>query len=165
MNRHEKLNNIRLFIFDLEGTIISGDCAFDQESGEREKLINSLSKFAEAAKEKGIRTAVITGRERDGLIDDLKKLDADICAGAVDKITPAENLLEKYGLTYEQTAFAGDDILDLPLLGKAGLKIVPSTARREVKRSADIVLGEPEELLAALTEMLNKTGLDNPDEL
>lgn len=159
----EKLKNIRLFIFDLEGTIISVDCAANIINGDIEKLKNSLSEFINAAKKYGIITAIITGRECDELVLGLTKLDIDIYAGAVDKITPAENLLKKYGLTYEQTAFAGDDILDLPLLGKAGFKIAPSTARREVKRCVDIVLGEPESLLSELQEMLNKTGSDNPD--
>ena len=56
------------------------------------------------------------------------------------KVTSCESWLQKYDLSWSECAYIGDDRTDLEAMQKAGLKVVPSNARRIVKKIADIIL-------------------------
>ncbi len=56
------------------------------------------------------------------------------------KVASLEAWLAKYGLTWEECVYIGDDRTDLEAMKKAGLKVVPGNARRVVTQMADIVL-------------------------
>jgi 3-deoxy-D-manno-octulosonate 8-phosphate phosphatase (KDO 8-P phosphatase) len=44
-----------------------------------------------------------------------------------------ENILKKYNVTINETAFVGDDIFDLPLMKQVQFKYCPNDAARELK--------------------------------
>jgi len=63
----------------------------------------------------------------DELVQDNKKLPAFTA------------LLERRGVTWEETAFVGDDLPDLPLLTRVGLPIAVANAAPEAKAAARVV--------------------------
>ncbi|MFP4351393.1 MAG: KdsC family phosphatase [Puniceicoccaceae bacterium] len=63
--------------------------------------------------------------------------------GAADKTACAAELLERLGLAWRDAAFMGDDVPDLPLLGKVGFPLAPADASPEVLRAAAWVSGRP----------------------
>ena len=50
-----------------------------------------------------------------------------------------EELLEKVSLTADQVAFIGDDLLDLPIVRRAGFGVAVSNAVDELKDAADYI--------------------------
>jgi 3-deoxy-D-manno-octulosonate 8-phosphate phosphatase (KDO 8-P phosphatase) len=58
---------------------------------------------------------------------------------AVDKLAVFQDLLGKSGLGVSQVACMGDDLLDLPLLRRAGLAIAVPDAVDEVRAAAHYV--------------------------
>lgn len=56
------------------------------------------------------------------------------------KTASLEAWMQKYGLSWEQCAYIGDDRTDLEAMQKAGLKVAPANARRLIKKIADITL-------------------------
>ena len=59
--------------------------------------------------------------------------------GIQDKLTVFEEILEKEGLSAEQAAYVGDDIIDLPVLRNCGLAFAVSNSREEVKDEAHYI--------------------------
>ncbi len=64
----------------------------------------------------------------------------DYFVGVNNKIKVAQEILNKYNITWEETAYIGDDINDLPLLKKVGYAAVPAQAPYYVKREVDVIL-------------------------
>ena len=62
---------------------------------------------------------------------------------AADKLPVFEGLLAKSGLDASQAACMGDDLLDLPLLRRAGLAITVPDAVDEVRAAAHYVTRRP----------------------
>ena len=59
------------------------------------------------------------------------------------KLPAFEALLERRGLTWEDCAFVGDDLADLPLLDRVGLPISVANGVAEVKAAARLVTTVP----------------------
>src|SRR5207237_692220 len=62
------------------------------------------------------------------------------------KLPVFEALRERRGLTWEECAFVGDDLADLPLLARVGLPIAVANAVPEVKAAAAAIRGVAERL-------------------
>jgi 3-deoxy-D-manno-octulosonate 8-phosphate phosphatase (KDO 8-P phosphatase) len=58
----------------------------------------------------------------------------------MDKLPVLEQIIKEHNLTYDQIAFIGDDVPDLPVLEKVGLSAAPSNAHEWVKSRVDLVL-------------------------
>jgi len=63
--------------------------------------------------------------------------------GALDKLAVFEEILETRGLSAGQVAYMGDDIVDLPVLRRAGFSVTVSDAHEEVLRAVDLVTENP----------------------
>ncbi len=134
----EKLSQIRLIIFDLEGVLLV-------KSEINEQVIDNLSKSVEKAiknfTERKIDFAIITARQHDELIARLEEIpDCNILDSAIDKVSAAEKIMKSKQLNCNNVFFIGDGILDIPLLKKCGLSAAPKSARREVKRVVDFII-------------------------
>lgn len=85
----------------------------------------------------GFRSGIITGRDAETIIR--KRADEIgihyVKARSDDKIRDLEEILAEAGVTAEETAFIGDDIGDLGLLGKVGLSVGVADAVAEVLAS------------------------------
>ena len=63
--------------------------------------------------------------------------------GALDKLSEFETLCRELGLDAAAVAFMGDDLLDLPVLARAGLAATPADAVAEVRAAAHWVSRRP----------------------
>jgi 3-deoxy-D-manno-octulosonate 8-phosphate phosphatase (KDO 8-P phosphatase) len=88
----------------------------------------------------GLRVAIITGR-RSGVVEHRAREIGitEVHQKASDKLAVYERVLRDNGLKPEETAFAGDDIVDLPILIRCGLAMAPGDAVPEVLRRAHMV--------------------------
>ena len=62
-----------------------------------------------------------------------------IYQGISDKLSAMQEILTKEGLTAEQAAYLGDDVIDLPAMRACGLAMAVANARDSVKQVAHIV--------------------------
>jgi 3-deoxy-D-manno-octulosonate 8-phosphate phosphatase (KDO 8-P phosphatase) len=58
----------------------------------------------------------------------------------MDKLPVLAEIMQKYGLSAEEIAFAGDDLPDLPVLQRVGLSVAPRNAHHHVKSRVDLQL-------------------------
>lgn len=60
-----------------------------------------------------------------------------------DKLSAYKEILDRRGLRDEAVCFIGDDLVDLPVLRRAGLAVAPADAHPRVRREAGLVTRAP----------------------
>jgi 3-deoxy-D-manno-octulosonate 8-phosphate phosphatase (KDO 8-P phosphatase) len=88
----------------------------------------------------GIKLGVITKRISETVRIRCRDLRIDhVYQGAADKLSAMREILAKENLAADQTAFVGDDIIDLPVMRVCGLAVAVANAREEVKDEAHVI--------------------------
>jgi len=131
---------VRLVIFDVDGVLTDGSL-FYGDDGQEYKAFNSLDGHGiKMLHHTGVESAIITGRTSQVVLHRARNLNISrIFQGADDKLQPYQALLQETGLRPEQTAYMGDDIVDLPVLRRCGLAITVPTAPELVRSQAHYV--------------------------
>ena len=134
----KQARNIRLLVLDVDGVLTDGTLYYSA-SGENMKGFNAKDGFGiRLLKENNIQTAVITARESAALARRMEDLNITLFyPGCVDKQSAFDELLKKLSLDAGQVAYAGDDLLDLPVMRRVGLAITVADGHRLVQAEAD----------------------------
>ena len=153
----DKLKNIKLFLFDLEGVLYNKDYYSNEDS-----LKNFLSEIEIACnrfKSYNVCFGIVTARQHDKLIDDLNNIkNCTILATSIEKVSAVKELAEKLGLDFTNIFYMGDDILDIPLLRMCGLSASPKNSKRDVKRVVNFTIdsGNAGEIFNEIYSLLEK---------
>ena len=93
----------------------------------------------------GLVVVWVSGRESAATAQRARELAIDevIQDPSARKLPVFEALRERRGLAWEECAFVGDDLADLPLLTRVGLPIAVPNAVTEVKAAARVVTAVP----------------------
>jgi 3-deoxy-D-manno-octulosonate 8-phosphate phosphatase (KDO 8-P phosphatase) len=131
---------VRLFIFDVDGVLTDGSLSYGAQ-GELMKTFNVHDGLGiKLLQESGVKTAIISARITAITNARAKDLGIDyVHQGGHDKLSPFKALLNELGLTEEQVAFIGDDVVDLPLLRRVGLAVSVPNGRMEAQQHAHYI--------------------------
>ncbi|MFN4112265.1 MAG: KdsC family phosphatase, partial [Ignavibacteria bacterium] len=112
----ERLKKIKLLILDVDGVLTDGSIVYSS-NGEEIKTFNVHDGYGiEMLRQEGIPVAIITGRISQIVEKRAKDLKIeDLIQGTIDKVPAAETFARKYNITFEEIAFMGDDLFDIPL--------------------------------------------------
>ena len=129
--------NIKLAIFDVDGVLTDGRLYF-LEDGSEFKTFNTLDgqgfKMLIAS---GVTTAIISGRKTPIVERRASNLGiAHLYQGREDKLVVLDELLGQLNLSYEQVAYLGDDLPDLPVIRRVGLGMAVANANGFVQQHA-----------------------------
>jgi 3-deoxy-D-manno-octulosonate 8-phosphate phosphatase (KDO 8-P phosphatase) len=92
----------------------------------------------------GLQTGLVTSRCSETVKLRARDLRIDhVLQGISDKHTAFQKLLQKTGLAADEVAFAGDDLVDLPVMRECGLAITVPNAREDVKDEAHLITDRP----------------------
>ncbi len=92
----------------------------------------------------GLKVGLITKRVSDTVAIRARDLKLDhVHQGIQDKLTTFREILRQEGLSPDQAAYVGDDVIDLPVMRNCGLAIAVPNGRDEVKRAAHLVTEHP----------------------
>ncbi|MDR0620748.1 MAG: HAD hydrolase family protein, partial [Deltaproteobacteria bacterium] len=119
--------------FDVDGVMTDGGIILDDNGVESKRFNSRDGHGLKMLVRTGIRVAIITGR-RSGVVERRAKEVGitEVHQKASDKLEVYERILKESHLLPEETAFAGDDIVDLPILTRCGLALAPADAVPEV---------------------------------
>jgi 3-deoxy-D-manno-octulosonate 8-phosphate phosphatase (KDO 8-P phosphatase) len=135
---------IRLLLLDVDGVLTNGLVClqgFPDGTVQELKLFHSQDGAGlTMARDAGLRTGVITGRDSAAMIRRAKETGMEfVYQGLAEKIPAYEEILRAAGVDDSEVAYAGDDLPDLPVLRRVGLAVAVANAVPEVKRAAHLV--------------------------
>jgi 3-deoxy-D-manno-octulosonate 8-phosphate phosphatase (KDO 8-P phosphatase) len=136
-----RARGLEWLLLDVDGVLTDGRLHYGGR-GERLKVFHVRDGLAvRLAQRGGLKVGALSGRASAPLtrrLDDLG-FDATI-TGRSDKAAAFAELLARQGAGPARVAYAGDDLLDLPVLARCGLSFAPADAVHEVRERVDYVL-------------------------
>ncbi|PIE56114.1 MAG: 3-deoxy-D-manno-octulosonate 8-phosphate phosphatase [Desulfobulbus propionicus] len=139
-----KAKKIRLLLLDVDGVLTDGTIVYTADGGEA-KGFNTLDGLGlRLLADSGVETGLITARTSAMVARRAEDLRMRwVFQGIDDKLKTYEHLLRETGLRPLQTAYMGDDWIDLPLLNRVGLAVAPANSVAEVRQRVDYVSERP----------------------
>ncbi len=139
-NIKEKIRRIKLLILDVDGVLTDGSINYIDDGREFKSFDVKDGHGIKLLMRSGIDVALITARQSNVVAVRAKDLGiADVFQGKKEKLGAFEEILAKKGLEAESVAYIGDDLIDLPVLGRVGFSASVCDAVSEVKERVDYV--------------------------
>lgn len=139
-----KLAKIKLLLLDVDGVLTDGRIIYDGQGNELKAFDVKDGHGLKLLQRAGISVGIITGRSSQVVSRRAAELGIDILyQGALSKLEPYLEILAQQGLTDEQVAYVGDDVVDLPILRRVGFSAAVADAIAEVLPLVDYVTSKP----------------------
>jgi 3-deoxy-D-manno-octulosonate 8-phosphate phosphatase (KDO 8-P phosphatase) len=144
MDLDQRAARIKLLLMDVDGVWTDGKLHYVVAPGGsivETKAFNSQDglglRWASWMK---LKTGVISGRNSPVTEFRARQLDVTyVVQDCIDKIPVLEEIMRKEGITLDEIAFMGDDLIDAVAMRRVGLAVATANARPEVKRIAHMV--------------------------
>ena len=137
----QRLAGLRLLAFDVDGVLTDGRLYYGAE-GEALKVFHVRDGVGmKLLADEGLAVVVISAKDSPMLARRMADLGVQhYFPGTKDKQGRLEQLCQSLGLSAEQVAFVGDDMVDLNVMAWCGLGLAPADAYTTVQQHADLVL-------------------------
>lgn len=133
------MKKIKLFVTDVDGTMTDGRFTID-EFGNETKTFNVKDGTAfKLLRDRGIKTAVITGHDSKVVEQRCKYLKIDYYYVSTDKVTVLKKIIEENNIHLDEVAYIGDDLNDLDIIKIVGYSGCPKDACKEINNMVNYV--------------------------
>lgn len=138
-----KLATIELLLLDVDGVLTDGNIIYS-DSGEQIKKFNSKDGLGmRLLMDAGIDVGIITGRKSKALEHRCENLGITLLFdGIKDKSDALDKIISRTGIPAEKIAFAGDDLIDLPVMKRVGVSFCVCDASCDVQNNCDIITNQ-----------------------
>ncbi|HHS13816.1 MAG TPA: HAD-IIIA family hydrolase [bacterium] len=139
-----KIKKIKLLIFDIDGVLADGSIILGSGGGEYKIFDVQDGLGITLARRAGLKVGIITGRKSEAVERRASELKIDaIYQSAFIKIRAFRRMLAELNVNEEAVCYVGDDLLDIPVMKRAGFAVAVPAAREEVINLADYVTLAP----------------------
>ena len=129
-----KAARISLLLFDVDGVLTDGKILLHPDGTESKQFDIKDGTGLVWAQRGGLKVGMLSARSSAATAQRAAQLSITIVhQGVPSKLRAYEEILRQQGLTDDQVAYMGDDVLDLPVIGRVGLSAAPSDAVDEVR--------------------------------
>ena len=148
VSAQDRARKIKVIIFDVDGVLTDGGIwlipvPVTIDGKPETKMVEAKGYNAHdgtaisLARLGGLKCGIITKRISDTVAMRARDLKLEfVYQGQAFKMKPIREIMDKAGVTLEEIAYVGDDVIDLPVMRKCGLAIAVKNARPEVKAEA-----------------------------
>lgn len=148
MTAEDRAKNIKVLIFDVDGVLTDGQIFVipgpDGHGIEAKGFAAHDGLGISLARLGGLRIGIITKRQSQTVAIRANDLKLEfVYQGQSHKMNAINEILAKAGITIDQLAYVGDDIIDLPVMRACGLSIATANAREQVKAAAHFITLNP----------------------
>jgi 3-deoxy-D-manno-octulosonate 8-phosphate phosphatase (KDO 8-P phosphatase) len=158
-----RARRIRLVLFDVDGVLTDGKILLHAD-GTESKIFDIKDGSAIVwAQRCGLIVGVLSARSSASTSQRAAQLGVTLVhQGVSSKLDTFEQILGEQQLAAEQVAYMGDDVIDLPVLARAGLAASPSDSADEVRARVHLVTrsrggdGAARELIERILRAQNK---------
>jgi 3-deoxy-D-manno-octulosonate 8-phosphate phosphatase (KDO 8-P phosphatase) len=139
-----RARKIQLLLMDVDGVLTRGQVILlsqaDGTALEMKEFDAHDGAGLTVARLMGLRTGIITGRESPALTRRAKEMEIEfLYQKRAEKLPAYEEIVRLSGVPEEAISYVGDDLPDLPVMGRVGLAVAVADAAVEVKRAAHYV--------------------------
>ncbi len=136
----EIARNIKLLILDVDGVLTDGGITLDGEGNELKTFYVRDGHGIKMLAAAGVQIAIITGRYSKVVEIRAHELGIkEVYQRCHIKSVAYEHLLQKLGISDRETAYIGDDIIDIPILRRTGLSVAVADATEETKAESALI--------------------------
>src|ERR1019366_6074264 len=152
LTAEERARRIKIVLFDVDGVLTDGSiwivpvplAAPDATVSTRMVEVKGFSAHDGAgmtlARLGGMKLGVITKRISETVALRMRDLKIEfVYQGEAFKMRPLREIMEKEGVTLDEIAYVGDDVVDLPVMRQCGFAVAVANARQQVKDEAHYV--------------------------
>jgi len=140
----DKAARVVLLLLDVDGVLTDGRLIYDTDGRELKAFHVRDGHGIKMVQQGGIEVGIITGRRSAIVEKRAHELGITLVRqGVYDKVAAWRDMLEQKGLAPTQTAYVGDDILDVPLMRAVGFAAAVADAEPCVIEVADYVAARP----------------------
>jgi len=139
-----RLSRIRLLLLDVDGVLTDGRVVWHNDGIEQKAFHIRDGLGIRLWRRAGGKVGIITGRSSHVVELRARELGIDVVRqGVEDKWRSASEVLAETGCSWEEAAFVGDDLPDLPVILGCGVGFAVADACAEVRAAADHVTTTP----------------------
>jgi 3-deoxy-D-manno-octulosonate 8-phosphate phosphatase (KDO 8-P phosphatase) len=140
MSVQAKAARIRLVLFDVDGVLTDGKILLHPDGTESKQFDIKDGTGLVWAQRAGLKVGVISARTSAATAQRAAQLGITIVQqGVPSKLRAYDDVLQQLGFADADAAYMGDDVLDLPIVGRVGLSGCPADGAEEVRSRVDYV--------------------------
>ena len=140
MTVHDKASRIRLLLFDVDGVLTYGVVIMHSDGTESKGFHIRDGAALVWAQRAGLTVGLISARSSGATTHRAAQLAVRLVVqGVTNKVAAYDKILADAALDDQVVAYMGDDLIDLPVLARAGLSAAPADAAHEVRSRVDWV--------------------------
>jgi 3-deoxy-D-manno-octulosonate 8-phosphate phosphatase (KDO 8-P phosphatase) len=152
LSAQERARRIKVILFDVDGVLTDGTIwiypmpVSHPDGSVTSKMVEAKGFSAHdgagmtLARLGGMKLGVITKRISETVALRMRDLKIEfVYQGEAFKMRPVREIMEKEGISLDEIAYVGDDVVDLPVMRQCGLAIATANARQQVKDEAHCV--------------------------
>ncbi len=159
-----KIKKIKLLLLDVDGILTDATTFYVEGSGFT-RVFNMYDGYGiKLLLRAGFPVGIISGGQAKDLQERIKILGIEhFVLGSEDKISSMKTISEKLSIPFENIAYMGDELFDLPALKAAGISITVPGAVEEVKNQVNWITkksggdGAVREIIDAIRKSQNLT--------
>lgn len=125
---------VKMLLLDVDGVLTSGSVIYNDDEVETKVFSVKDGLGIRLLMDAGIQVGIITGRSSGALLARTRNLGIELVYdGVKDKEAVLEKIMSENELSYDEIAFAGDDLPDIRVMKKTGCPFTVADACSEVK--------------------------------
>lgn len=130
-----RARRVALVLMDVDGVLTDGGITYTESNQEGRTFDAKDGVGLAIAHRLGLLTGILSGRGGAAVLRRARELRMDeIHVKAKDKLLAYEGILRRRKLSDREVCYIGDDLVDLPVLARAGMAVGVADAHPEVRR-------------------------------
>lgn len=140
MDIQERAKKIKLLALDVDGVLTDGRIIYDN-FGDELKFFDVHDGFGLSLLYRaGIKLVIITANKSKAVKHRAKDHKAAaLYQNSFEKIRAYDKILRKFKVLPDEICYVGDDLIDMPVMSRAGFAVAVSNANEEVKKAAHYI--------------------------
>jgi 3-deoxy-D-manno-octulosonate 8-phosphate phosphatase (KDO 8-P phosphatase) len=134
MANRDVLKRIKLLLFDVDGVLTDGKILLHADGTESKQFDIKDGTAIVWAQRAGLAVGLLSARYSAATAQRAAQLGVTLVRqGVASKLDAYDEIVRQQGLSDEDVGYMGDDVLDLPVLGRVGLSAAPADAVDDVR--------------------------------
>ncbi len=136
----ERARKVKILVLDVDGVLTDGRIIYGNYGDELKNFDVNDGLGILLVKRSGLKCVILTAKASKIVAKRAKELGIDkVYQGFHYKAVALEKIRKKFKINDEDICFVGDDLIDIPVLKKAGLAVCPPNAMDEVRPFAHFI--------------------------